>query len=240
MFPAFLLEASGKVYLEKEAGFLRPELCIKVQLELAKKNGADILANCPVRELRQEGDTVVIRTDEGQVLADRVLVSAGGWIKDFLPEAEKSDFKICRQVLHWLEIDPAYTDWRNYPVWMWGFGPEPEDFIYGFPSLDGKSVKMATESFVDAGHPDFLNRVVSVEEQELFWKEKVAGRILGLRPRFIRSEVCFYTVTEDARFVVKALPEMQNVLMVSACSGHGFKHSAALGELLAEKLSMRA
>ncbi|OOG70743.1 N-methyl-L-tryptophan oxidase [Algoriphagus sp. A40] len=237
-FPAFQLESSGKVYWEAAAGYLRPEIAIKAQLELAKKNGAEIQVNTQVEEIGKEGSSVLIRTKNGQVLAEKVLFSAGGWVKDFLPEAEKTDFKICRQVLHWLEIEPGFTDWTTYPVWMWGFGPKPEDFIYGFPSLDGKTVKMATESFVDDKHPDFLNREVSAAEQNQFWKEKIEGKILGLKREISKSVVCFYTVTADARFVIKPLAGMDNVLMVSACSGHGFKHSAALGERLAHDLAL--
>ena len=235
-FPAFQLESSGKVYLEDEAGFLRPELAIATQLDLARKNGAEIRMNTAVEELRKEGDSILIRMKDGEILADRVLLSAGGWVKDFLREEEKPDFKICRQILHWLEVDFDFTDWTNYPVWMWGFGPKAEDFIYGFPSLDGKTVKLATESFVEVAHPDFLDRTVRKEEQERFWEEKIAGRVCGLRRNFVKSAVCFYTVTADARFVIKRLDGMEHVLMVSACSGHGFKHSAALGERLALEL----
>lgn len=236
LFPAFQLGSSGKAYLEHDAGFLRPELAIHTQLDLAQKNGVQLLLNSPVEQLTKLGDSILIRSGEREILADKVLLSAGGWIRDFLPEAEKSKFKICRQVLHWLEIEPEFTDWANYPVWMWGFGPDPEDFIYGFPSLDGKTVKMASESFVDSSHPDYLSREVSADEQDLFWREKVEGKILGLKREIIKSVVCFYTVTEDARFVIRPMVEMENVLLVSACSGHGFKHSAALGEQLAKAL----
>ena len=41
-------------------------------------------------------------------------------------------------------------------------------------------------------------------------------------------------MTPDAGFVVDALPGMERVLAVSACSGHGFKHSAAVGEAVAQ------
>lgn len=235
-FPAFRLESSGSVYLELEAGYLRPETAIQTQLNLARKNGAELQFNSPVEAIGKSGDSILIQTNSQEILADRVLLSAGGWIRDFLPEAEKPKFKICRQVLHWLEVESGDIDWTNYPVWMWGFGPNPEDFIYGFPSLDGKTVKMASESFIDSDHPDRLDRTVSVEEQELFWNEKVAGKILGLKREFVKSVVCFYTVTEDARFVIESLPWMENVLLVSACSGHGFKHSAALGERLSKML----
>ncbi|WP_111669064.1 N-methyl-L-tryptophan oxidase [Algoriphagus litoralis] len=235
-FPAFLHSDSGKAYLEFEAGYLRPETAIQVQLDLAKKNGAKCLFNSPVEEITSSEKSILIRTENLEIHAERVVLCAGGWIKDFLPQAEKTSFKICRQVLHWLKIEPETIDWKNYPVWMWGFGPQPEDFIYGFPSLDGTSVKMASESFTDSLHPDRLDRTVSREEQELFWKEKVEGKIFGLRHEFVKSVVCFYTVTEDARFVIKTLPGMENVLIASACSGHGFKHSTALGERLAHTL----
>ncbi|MFN3996753.1 MAG: N-methyl-L-tryptophan oxidase [Algoriphagus sp.] len=236
-FPAFNLEPTGHAYLEFDAGYLRPELAIQTQLELAGKNGAELWFNSPVEELSKSGKDVLIRNEKGEILAKKVLISAGGWIKDFLPDSEKPRFQICRQVLHWLEIENGAIDWTKYPVWMWGFGANPEDFIYGFPSLDGKTVKIGSESFIDDEHPDFLNRIVSAEEQDLFWKEKVNGKILGLKPNVVQSVVCFYTVTKDARFVIEPLDGMPNVMIVSACSGHGFKHSAALGEQLAKMLT---
>lgn len=235
-FSAFQLESSGSAYLEFEAGFLRPELAIQTQLDLARIKGAELKFNSPVEEITNFNESILVRTKTQEILAHRVLLSAGGWIKDFLPQVEKPRFKICRQVLHWLEIEPGRINWTKFPVWMWGFGPNPEDFIYGFPSLDGKTVKMASESFIDADHPDRLDRTVTIEEQEIFWEKKVAGKVIGLKREFVKSVVCFYTVTEDARFVSESLPGIENVLLVSACSGHGFKHSAALGERLAKSL----
>ena len=75
-----------------------------------------------------------------------------------------------------------------------------------------------------------------MEEQTRFWEEKVTGKITGLKPKIVKSTVCFYTVTEDAKFVARPISGLEEVLMVSACSGHGFKHSAALGELLKNRL----
>ncbi len=234
-FLNFELPESGKVYFEYEAGYLKPELAIETQLRLAKKNGAKILTNSAVLDIQKiPGGGVKLILEGKEINANKVLLSAGGWIKDFLGEKEKPEFKICRQVLHWVET--RSEDWKYYPVFMWGFGADSENFIYGFPSLDGKSVKMATESFVETPHPGEMNREVSLEEQRQFWEEKVAGKISGLKPNILKSTVCFYTVTEDAKFVIRPIPGMEEVLMVSACSGHGFKHSAALGELLKDKL----
>lgn len=231
----FELPVSGKAYFESEAGFLKPELAIETQLTLAKENGAKILVNSPVLDIQKiPGGGIRLILEGKEITAEKVMLSTGGWVKDFLPESERAEFKICRQALHWVET--SSEDWKDYPVFMWGFGPAPEDFIYGFPSLDGKAVKMATESFIEISHPSELNREVSLEEQTLFWEEKVKGKISGLKPNTLKSTVCFYTVTEDAKFVIRPIPGIEEVLMVSACSGHGFKHSAALGELLKNRL----
>lgn len=235
-FPAFQIPASGKIYQEKEAGFLKPELAIEIQLDLARKNGAEQRNDSPVQAIREKNDGYEIILQNETLWVKKVVLTAGGWIKDFVSSEEKKKFKICRQVLHWLEIEPGFTDWKAYPVWMWGFGGASEDFIYGFPSLDGVSVKMASESFLDIGHPDLIDREVSEEEQQEFWKTKVQGKIKGLKNNFLKSTVCFYTVTEDAKFVIEPSNGREDFLWVSACSGHGFKHSAALGEVLANRI----
>jgi sarcosine oxidase len=95
---------------------------------------------------------------------------------------------------------------------------------------------MASESFVDVNHPDELNRTVETEEMEIFWQTKVKGKLCGLKKQVVKTSVCFYTMTEDARFLLEELEGNPNFLWVSACSGHGFKHSAALGEVLARKI----
>jgi sarcosine oxidase len=41
-------------------------------------------------------------------------------------------------------------------------------------------------------------------------------------------------VTPDFGFIIDWHPEHRNVLVASPCSGHGFKHSAAVGECVAQ------
>lgn len=235
-YPQFLLGEQGKAYFEPSAGIVFPERIIQTQLELACKNGAEIKVYSPVNSISTKNGSVILDLKEYQIEAKKVLISAGGWIKDFLPKEEKLGYKICRQVLHWVEIEEGYSHFEKSSVFMWGFGKNPEDFIYGFPTQDGRSVKMASESFLETSHPNNLDRSVSKGDQEAFWNEKVKGKILGLTGQFLKSEACFYTVRNDSKFVIKQFPNVPGALMVSACSGHGFKHSAALGEELAERI----
>jgi sarcosine oxidase len=50
----------------------------------------------------------------------------------------------------------------------------------------------------------------------------------------LRTVRCLYTSTRGSRFIIDRHPEHENVMIVSACSGHGFKHSPAIGEAVAQ------
>jgi sarcosine oxidase len=53
----------------------------------------------------------------------------------------------------------------------------------------------------------------------------------------VRTVPCLYTSTRGSRFIIDRHPDHANVTIVSACSGHGFKHSAAIGEAVAETIA---
>jgi len=53
-------------------------------------------------------------------------------------------------------------------------------------------------------------------------------------PASVKTVPCLYTCTPDFHFIIDRHPTMDRVLVASPCSGHGFKHSAAIGECLAQ------
>ncbi len=54
----------------------------------------------------------------------------------------------------------------------------------------------------------------------------------------MRITSCLYTCTRASRFIIDRHPDHPNVRIVAACSGHGFKHSAAIGEAVAQMVSV--
>jgi sarcosine oxidase len=62
----------------------------------------------------------------------------------------------------------------------------------------------------------------------------VAGRLPGVRPAAVRAVACLYTTTPDSHFAIGEHPADETLVVASACSGHGFKHSAAVGEAVAQ------
>ena len=59
-----------------------------------------------------------------------------------------------------------------------------------------------------------------------------------MRWRIDRLKVCFYTVTEDERFVVEK--QGAKGWLMSPCSGHGFKFGAVMGLELARTIATGA
>ena len=235
-FPQFSLSGSEVGYFEHAAGFLRPERCVASQLELARRFGAMLRLNERVTRVEQEGTRVRVVTEMGDYNAARVIVSAGPWVNEFAGTSVPGLFRIYRQVLHWFDISGAYETYKlgEFPIFIWSYGRWPGDFVYGFPAIDGRDggLKLASEEFQITTSPEQVDRNVRVEESASIFKNYVSGKLAGVGDRRVRSAVCLYTSTPDSNFVIDWMAE--NMLLASPCSGHGFKHSAAIGETLAE------
>ena len=99
----------------------------------------------------------------------------------------------------------------------------------------GAGVKLATEQFTQTMQPDDERPAPSATAATRMYETQVRGRLAGVSGRCLRAVTCPYTVTPGFGFVIDRHPEWERVLVASPCSGHGFKHSAAIGEALAER-----
>jgi len=238
-FPQFALTGDERGYFEPGAGFVRPEACVRVQLELAERSGAVVRRDESVLDLTPDRSAVTVRTKTATYSADRVVLAVGAWISDFLPTSLRRVFAVSRQVMVWYDIRPDAVDHSpdRMPVFIWGL-PGARHF-YGFPAVDGPGggVKVATEQFDETTTPSTADPAVAPHEAAALYKELIGPRMPALSDRCVKAVRCLYTTTPDAGFVVDWHPELDRVLLVSPCSGHGFKHSAGLGEALAEKLT---
>ena len=237
-YPQFCLRGDEIGYFEPGAGFLRPEACIETQLALARKLGGRVITSETVVDCRllQDG-TVEVTTGTDTYSAARAIVTAGPWIQKLLGDSYARYFKIYRQVMYWFALAShaeQYTPER-FPVFIWIAGNRPRDMMYGFAAVDGPSggIKIAAEQYNAAVDPDAVPRAVSDKEISAMYTEYIAPRFPGVSAKCLRSATCLYTVTADAKFIVDKFRNYENIVFASACSGHGFKHSAALGEALA-------
>jgi sarcosine oxidase len=237
-FPQFRnLSGDERAYYEPGGGYVRPERCIAAQLHRAGALGAEIRTGTTVRSILQEPGGVRIETDRGVLQADQVVVSAGAWTAPLLGAPFTDLLTVNRQLLHWYALDDASAYGSDAPVFIWMHGSGDTDYLYGFPPLPGETaVKVATEQYETSTQAEALDRVVSPAESAAMHRHHVAGRLAGASARVTRAAACLYTVTPDRGFIIDRHPRMDRVLVVSACSGHGFKHSAGIGEAVAEEM----
>jgi sarcosine oxidase len=242
-FPQFTLRGDETGLFEPSGGVLSPERCVAAQLRLAAEGGAVIRTGEIVGAISERDGCVEVITSAGRLNAAQVVVTAGPWLAGLLGGRFATLARPYRQVLHWFALAPgvapaAYAPGR-FPVFIWMHGADEEAYFYGFPVLPGvgAGMKVASARYRATTDPQSMARTVSEAESAEMHQTHVAGRLRGLSPRRTAAAACLYTVTLDGGFIVDSLPGSPHVLIVSACSGHGFKHSAALGEAVAERLT---
>lgn len=238
-FPQFNVADDEKAYYEYEAGFLRPEEAVRAQLSVAQALGATIHTNETVKHFEETGTGVTVHTDQNTYKAEHLIVSVGPWLPQMLPELS-SVFEVHRQVLYWFDISAAYKEFvpDKFPIFIWEIKGSGNG-IYGFPAIDGASggFKIATEDYTTPVNIDSVDRNVSAEETAAMFENKVAPFFPKAGATCVKSAVCLYTVTADSAFVIDWLPSSKRIVLCSPCSGHGFKHSAAIGECIAELIT---
>src|SRR5262245_11302571 len=237
-YPQFAV-ATEFGYFEHETGYLRPELCIQAQLHLAERHGAKLQTNEKVLTIKPHGFNkgVSVTTDRAVYVADKLIIAAGSWVTQFLEPSHARHFKVYRQVMFWFRIrDDLRSQFLpgEFPIFIWLFESARENLFYGFPSLDGETIKIASEQYDSITNARQVDREISDDEKQFMYKNYVLGRLPGITRACARAASCLYTTTPDSNFVIDFHPGHPQVVIASPCSGHGFKHSAAIGEVLAE------
>jgi sarcosine oxidase len=237
-FPQFRgLRGDEKAYYEPGGGYVMPEACIAAQLKRAAELGAEISLDTEVLSIAQHGSGVRIETSRGPVFADQAMVAAGAWNAPLLGAPFDHLLTVTRQVLHWFELDDLGPYGTQSPVFIWMHGQSDIDYLYGFPPLPGeRRIKVATEQYAATTTASEIDRTVAAAESADMYRRHVEGRLAGATARVSQAAACLYTTTPDRNFIIDRHPRWDRVLVVSACSGHGFKHSAGIGEAVAQTL----
>lgn len=242
-FPQFKIRKEEIGYYEKNGGFLRPELCIESQLALAKNRGAKLILNervVGIIPLTSGGFRV--STTKGEYKAQKVVITAGAWVTTFLPGKFIRYFKSYRQVQYWFDVgnDFSLFSQGNLPVFIWEFTDNKGlgDYIYGFPLIDGlkAGVKVATEQFLKTSTPDDIQRRVTSKEILHMYKKYIRPYVPIIRNQCIKTSTCLYYQDPTTRFLIDFHPSYPQMVIASG-SGHGFKHSAAIGEIVSELIN---
>lgn len=230
-YPAFVPQPDMVAVLEQRAGILFPEAIIRTHLQLAELHGATLRCGDPVQGWDRTGQGIAIRTELGSVVARQVVLAVGAWTAPLLATLALP-LTVERQVIHW--FDPASTPEHfaaeRMPVSIWEV--DEGRLFYTKPDL-GDGVKIGVHHGGATVTPESVDRTVTPAD---------VSTVGALLRRFIPaaagrlrdSAVCMYTNTPDAHFIVDRHPSFEEVLVLSPCSGHGFKFASVVGEVVAD------
>jgi len=242
-WPQMFLPDTFVAGLEKAAGIVFPELCIKTFLSEAEKAGADLVYDEPVIRWSKDHGHVRVNTACSAYDGGRVLISAGAWTNRLL-DFPGNPLQPKRVPVHWIEVpeDPS-LHLGHFPVSFWQVpdherleDPKNHTEFYILPVIGPSSqMKIAFHNKLANCDPMTLDRTVFRDEVDGI-KNMIERFLPGFHHRPIRSEVCMYTVTSDGHFYLGKRPGSENVYGV-ALAGHGFKFAAVLGEILADLMT---
>ncbi|WP_052573471.1 N-methyl-L-tryptophan oxidase [Haloferula sp. BvORR071] len=228
-FPALNIGAGAEAVFQSESGFLRAGDCVLAQARLACEAGARLREATAVRHVQELEGEVLVSTDGGTDSFDVVIVTAGPWLGKLLAPLGLPLRTALRQVIYaGIARHPENFQPERLPVWI----EEPSEY-YGFPS-DGRvaGIKFASH---DAGmdfDPDQAERPLMPEHLERAM-DHLARRFPDLSGEVITAQSCLYTITPDERFILDHAPGSRRIVLCSGCSGHGFKFTILLGEMVA-------
>jgi sarcosine oxidase len=227
-FPAFT-PADDEIGVYDEAtGLVRPERAIAAMLRLAAAAGATLRTGVAVEGWRATGDGVTVTTGDGDVHADRLVLTPGAWSGRLtgLPVP----LRVERRVQHYWRADGHGIG--QLPAWIWQSGGR---MGYGLPTVDG-ATKAAFHDSPDGARidPDVGADGASpaeVDEMRAWLRDRLPG--LAAAPA-LPSKPCLYTLTPDNHFVLGRHPEHASVAVACGFSGHGFKFAPVVGEILTD------
>jgi sarcosine oxidase len=215
-------------FFDEWAGVLRPEFAVLAAARSAQARGARLVTRCRVTDIKPFDGGVQVRARDRTYEFEQVVVTAGPWTARFAPSlAEHVTTK--RLVMTWYPaLDVAAYEPAVFPIFIRDSG---EVHIFGIPTLDGGSVKVAPHSsYGDLADADGLDRNVAAAELETI-NAAVAELLPGLVPTPTRVSTYMDAYTTDGHALVGQMPGTENVWLLGAFSGHGFKMASAFGQV---------
>lgn len=228
LFPQHRFNSDDAVILDKESGYLRPELSVVTAVNQAKKHGAKIHRYKKIKQIsRAEGGVTLSMDGESQTF-DEVIVTTGPWAKELLPDY-KQFFQPRRIIMSWFvpeNLGKFQND--NFPIFARTVG---EHDFFGMPTLDQSMVKIAlVKPFENIENPDCLENNIGVDKvtEQI---EIISSYFNGICPDPVRLSAHMDAYSPDDHALVGRLPEHPEIILMSGYSGHGFKLAPVMGEI---------
>jgi sarcosine oxidase len=215
-------------FLSREGGVL---FCRRIARDLVawlERNGVELRRHTPVRTIDAEAGRIATASGE-EIAADRIVVAAGAWVLDFFPELATSLTTYRTAVAYLKPPEDLRAAWETAPAILDIGGPADG---YLVPPVDGTGLKVGAGVHKYPAGPNDDRLPIPGEGDRL--RDLFAPPLARIGEYGVdRVVTCAYTFTPDESFFAA---ERGRALVVSACSGHGYKFAPAVGRRTAEAL----
>lgn len=218
---------------QPEGGFLLPEAGIRAFAGAACEQGATLRTDQRVLDWQVRADGLLqLRTETETHLAQRLVITAGAWAAQLLPQLE-SVARPERQVLAWMQpLEPQHFTPERLPVFNCLV---EEGRYYGFPDFAGQGFKIGRYHHLEeSADADTLDRECVTDADRRILREFAERYFPGGAGPDLLHKVCMFTNTPDEHFIIDRHPEYEQVHFAAGFSGHGYKFASVIGEILAD------
>jgi sarcosine oxidase len=225
-WPALRFRADERVFVQEDGGVCLADRTVRAAARVAVEAGAELREDTRVERISNHDTFAEVVTEGGSIRAQVVVVTAGAWAKPLLAGAGVD-----------LPLVPTLEQVSYYKL----ESPSPLPTIIDY-TMDGAidhyavphptqlgSFKIALDHAGPVVDPDTRSfepnpeRIARVEA----WGRSRFDSMVPTDP----PETCLYTNTPDNDYV---LDRVGAIVIGSACSGHGFKASPMVGQILAD------
>jgi sarcosine oxidase len=219
---------------EAVAGAVFPEAGVHAHLVDAAANGAELRFGVQATGWDAgEGGVSIGLADGTRVDAARLAICAGPWFDTLAPDLG-IPLRVERNVqFFFAPLDRDAVSPERLPIYA--VEREGARMFYGFPDFGGGAKVAHHGSGVFTG-ADALDRTVR-DEEIAFARAALASFVPAAAGPFLRAAPCMYTLTPDEHFVIGRHPRHPNVVVAGGFSGHGYKFTPVVGEIVAALLA---
>ncbi|MBG6202371.1 sarcosine oxidase [Labrenzia sp. EL_13] len=204
-------------------------LCQKIASDLRdwlRRNGADVRENAKVTAVDTSAGSATLA--DGSVLnGDHLIITSGAWTLGLFPKLGTSLTTYRTAVVYLTPPENLREAWERSPAILDPGGPIDG---YVLPPVAGTGLKFGAGIHKHKAAPD-QDRVAEAGEGETL-RNHFAPPFARITEYHVDDVVtCAYTFTSDEHFFATT---EDRATIVSACSGHGYKFGAVVGQKLAE------
>jgi len=234
-YPQINFHGVKSVYFERRAGALSARrACVAVRDAFNKAGGSYRTGYVKPGSIANGSMSPLQFEDGSRIEADVFVFACGPWLGQLFPKVLGDRVRPTRQEIYYFGTPLGSERYLpgHLPIWI-DFG---ERIVYGLPDVHGRGFKLSDDTRGERFDPTSGNRTPSqqgIARARHFLGERFPE--LAKAP-LVAAEVCQYENSPDGNLIIDRHPQAKNVWLVGGGSGHGFKLSPAVGEMVAEQI----